>query len=98
MTELIEAKECAKRLGVTYGGLAVARCKQRWKLPFVRIGRKIFYREQDIEAFITANLHPGDGPQSKLKSTNRRSTRNDHGSQRAIFSSPPHGGGVKRGA
>lgn len=68
MTELISAKEAAQRLHVTYAGLAMARCKQRWNLPFVRIGRKIFYRPQDIEAFINANLHPGDGPQPSTRS------------------------------
>ncbi len=71
MTELVSANEAAKRLHVTYGGLAVARCKQRWKLPFVKIGRKIFYRAQDIEAFITANLHPGDGPRAPQRRKRR---------------------------
>jgi hypothetical protein len=61
-TELISARETAKRLHVTYGGLAVARCKQRWKLPYVRIGRKIFYKPEDIQAFIDAQTYPGDGP------------------------------------
>jgi hypothetical protein len=63
MTELLTATEASERLRITYGSLAVWRCKRRKALPFVRIGRKIFYRPQDIEAFITANLHPGDGPQ-----------------------------------
>ncbi len=67
ITELLTASQAARRLGVTYGGLAVARCKRRWKLPYVRIGRKIFYRETDVENFILANLHPGDGPQAPAK-------------------------------
>jgi excisionase family DNA binding protein len=62
MTELLTAFEASQRLRVTYGTLAVWRCTHRKALPFVRIGRKIYYRPQDLEAFITANLHPGDGP------------------------------------
>ena len=62
MTELIPAADTARRLHITYGALAVWRCTDRRALPFVRIGRKIFYREQDIEKFITDNTHPGDGP------------------------------------
>jgi len=67
MTELLTSQQATQRLHVTYGTLAVWRCTRRKALPFVRIGRKIFYREQDIEAFILANLHPGDGPQPQVK-------------------------------
>jgi hypothetical protein len=61
-THLLTPTECSRRLRVTYGTLAVWRCLRRKALPFVRIGRKIYYRPQDIEAFILANLYPGDGP------------------------------------
>ncbi len=64
VTQLLSATEASQRLHITYGSLAVWRCKRRKALPFVKIGRKIFYREQDIESFILANLHPGDGPQA----------------------------------
>lgn len=62
MTELLTALEASQRLRVAYGTLAVWRCTRRKALPFVRIGRKIYYRPQDIEDFIIANLYPGDGP------------------------------------
>lgn len=65
MTELLTATEASQRLRITYGSLAVWRCTHRKALPFVKVGRKIFYRAQDIEDFITANLHPGDGPKPK---------------------------------
>jgi hypothetical protein len=71
MTELLKPTEAARRLGITYGGLAVWRCKQRKALPFVRIGRKIFYRASDIEKFITDNMHPGDGSQPTQQSRKR---------------------------
>lgn len=67
MTQLLSPTETARRLGITYGGLAIWRCKKKKALPFVRIGRKIFYREQDIEKFITDNLHPGDGPKPRSR-------------------------------
>lgn len=72
MTELLTANECSKRLRVTYGTLAVWRCTQRKSLPFVKIGRKVYYRPQDIEDFITANLFPGNGPRLKPKSSRVR--------------------------
>ena len=65
MTDLLTPTETARRLHVVYGTLAVWRCTHRKALPFVRIGRKIFYREQDIEKFIADNLHPGDGPRAE---------------------------------
>jgi hypothetical protein len=67
MTELITSAEAGRRLGVTYGTLAKWRCLQLRALPFVRVGRKIFYRAQDIEGFIAANTYPGDGPRATKK-------------------------------
>jgi hypothetical protein len=72
MTELLTASECSKRLRVTYGTLAVWRCTQRKSLPFVKIGRKVYYRPQDIEDFISANLYPGDGPRLQPKNSRAR--------------------------
>jgi excisionase family DNA binding protein len=63
MTDLISPQEAARRLGHSYGTLAVWRCTQRRKLPFVRLGRKIFYRPADLEKFIEESVHPGDGSQ-----------------------------------
>ena len=44
--------EVATILGVTEGTLAVWRCTKRYQLPFVKIGRKIFYRSEDVKAFV----------------------------------------------
>ena len=44
--------QTADVLGVTTGTLAVWRCTQRYSLPFVRIGRKIFYKGADVQNFI----------------------------------------------
>ena len=72
-TELLDPFSAAKRLGITYGTLAVWRCTRRKALPFVKIGRKVFYRAQDIENFINSNVYPGDGP--KPQPQKRATTR-----------------------
>lgn len=64
-TELLTPTEAARRLRVTYGTLAVWRCVHRKDLPYVRFGRKIFYRTTDIERFIASNVHSGLGPKHK---------------------------------
>lgn len=51
--KLITPNETASILGVTTETLSVWRCTSRYKLPFVKIGSKVFYKESDIENFIT---------------------------------------------
>ena len=46
--------EVANILGITVGTLAVWRCTKRYCLPFVKVGRKIFYRNEDVKAFVDA--------------------------------------------
>jgi len=48
--------EVANILGVTEGTLAVWRCTKRYRLPFVKIGRKIFYRSEDVNAFVESRI------------------------------------------
>lgn len=39
--------------------------RDRWaerRLPFVKIGRRVFYRASDIAAFIDANVQPASAP------------------------------------
>ncbi len=64
MTEispLLSPRAAAKALGTSYGCLAVWRSTRRYPLKFVRIGRKIFYRPEDIQQFIETRVDPGDG-------------------------------------
>jgi hypothetical protein len=57
---LLNERETAKRLGMHPPGLRRWRQEKRG-LPFVRIGRLIRYRPEDIEAFISGNTqHPKD--------------------------------------
>ena len=50
--KLLDPKAAAEILGVTPETLAVWRSTRRYALRYTRIGRKIFYRPQDLEAFI----------------------------------------------
>lgn len=56
MTKLLTPDETAKRLGILTKTLEVWRCTQRYDLPFVKVGRLVRYRENDIEAFIESRL------------------------------------------
>ena len=50
--ERLTPKEAAKELGVAPETLAIWRCTKRYPLSYVKIGRKVFYRVEDIIAFI----------------------------------------------
>ncbi|NQY63861.1 MAG: helix-turn-helix domain-containing protein [Alteromonadaceae bacterium] len=55
-TNLFTPKQTAESLGVTVGTLAVWRCTARYPLSYVKIGRRVMYREQDISNFIENGL------------------------------------------
>jgi excisionase family DNA binding protein len=59
MIELLSTEQAAKTLGVTPGTLMVWRCTKRYPLRFVRIGRKIRYREEDLIKFIESRTMSG---------------------------------------
>jgi excisionase family DNA binding protein len=54
MTKLLTSAEVAELLGVSIGSLAVWRCTQRYPLAFVKVGRSVRYRIEDVEAFVAA--------------------------------------------
>jgi hypothetical protein len=56
---LLSPRETAAILGVTYETLSVWRSSGRYGLPFVKIGRRVMYRVQDVQAFIEDRLHAG---------------------------------------
>jgi excisionase family DNA binding protein len=56
----LTSAEVANTLGITEGTLAVWRCTKRYALPFVKIGRKIFYRREDVQAFIASRTYCKD--------------------------------------
>jgi len=48
-----DTPSAAACIGVAACSLEVDRtCKRRWRIPFVRIGRKVLYRESELIAFL----------------------------------------------
>ena len=52
ISNLLEPSETAAILGTTTGVLAVWRTTKRYQLSWVKIGRKVMYRAEDVQAFI----------------------------------------------
>lgn len=59
--KLLSPRAAAERLATTSGTLAAWRSRRSKALPFVRLSRKIFYREEDLANFINAQIDPGIG-------------------------------------
>ena len=55
--ELVDVNTAAEILMSTPGTLAVWRCKGRYALPFVKIGKRVRYRLSDLKAFIDQGTH-----------------------------------------
>lgn len=51
-SHLLDDDDAAAALDTTPGTLSVWRSTGRYKLPFVKIGRKVRYRVGDLRAFI----------------------------------------------
>lgn len=49
---LLTPKDAAKQLGTTAGTMNIWRSTGRWNLPYVKIGRLVRYKQEDIDAFI----------------------------------------------
>ncbi|MDE5178896.1 helix-turn-helix domain-containing protein [Vibrio fluvialis] len=49
-------KQAAVYLGLSEGTLAVWASTGRYQLPFVKVGRKVFYRQSDLDAFVESNV------------------------------------------
>jgi excisionase family DNA binding protein len=56
MQKLLSPAETAKLLGVSVETLAVWRCKKRYNLAYVKVGRSVKYREADVQKFIESRL------------------------------------------
>ncbi len=57
--KLLTKEEVSEILGITVGTLAVWRTTKRYNLPYVKSGRLVRYREQDVQAFINSRIHGG---------------------------------------
>lgn len=54
-TQMLDRKAAAKFLGVKEQTLAVWACTKRYKLPFIKIGRRVMYLVSDLISFIERN-------------------------------------------
>ena len=54
LRDLLDEVQAAVTLDVTPGTLAVWRSTGRYKLPFIKVGRKVRYRRADLEAWLEA--------------------------------------------
>jgi len=56
---LLTKEQVSEILGVSVGTLAVWRTTKRYHLPYVKSGRLIRYREEDVQAFINSRVQGG---------------------------------------
>lgn len=60
-TELLTTEEAAARMGLRPQTLCVWRTAGRYNLPYVRCGRLIRYRPEDIDAFLRGRTQTHTG-------------------------------------
>lgn len=61
MTDLMTPKQAAEALGVTQGTLMVWRSTKRYPLDYVKVGRLVRYRPEDIRQFLNLRKVAGAG-------------------------------------
>lgn len=49
---LLDPQKTAEILGIAEGTLTVWRSTGRYDLPFVKVGNRVMYRPEDVQAFI----------------------------------------------
>lgn len=59
MEKLLTPPEVSEILGVTVETLALWRHHKRYDLPYVKSGRLVRYREQDVTHFIESRIQAG---------------------------------------
>jgi predicted DNA-binding transcriptional regulator AlpA len=52
ISRLLSSDEVSKLLGVRKGTLSYWRCTGRYSLPYVKIGRLVMYKANDVNDFI----------------------------------------------
>lgn len=57
LPQLLTPEQAAKALRVSVRTLAVWRCRRRYPLKYAKIGRRVYYRVADINAFIEKRLY-----------------------------------------
>lgn len=57
--QLVGQAEAATLLGIKEHTLAVWRCTKRYDLPWVKVGRSVRYRLEDLQGFIAKRTAGG---------------------------------------
>ena len=60
-TQLLTPNQVSRILGVKRHTLAVWRCSGRYKLPFIKVGRLVRYRLEDVQAFLADQSRSSTG-------------------------------------
>ena len=55
LNKLLTPKQTAEILDTTEGSLSVWRCTGRIDLPFIKIGKNVRYRPEDVQDFLSRN-------------------------------------------
>jgi excisionase family DNA binding protein len=61
----LSADEAAEYLGIRPQTLAIWRMTGRYSLPYHRVGRRVVYRQSDLDAFLAAGRVDFSGPAGK---------------------------------
>ncbi len=51
-SSLMSRKQAASYLGISPQTLSVWACEGRYKLPYIKVGRRVMYRFSDLEDFL----------------------------------------------
>lgn len=61
INRLLKPAEVAEMLGVTKETLNVWRCTKRYPLKYIKIGRNVLYKLEDIQAYIESQTVQNGG-------------------------------------
>jgi hypothetical protein len=70
ISELLTEKQAAEALHLSSKTLTTWRCTKRYPLRYTRMGRRVFYRREDVQRFIearTVDPTSGDGAKATRK-------------------------------
>ena len=56
-TNLLTTRQAAEFLGLSPETLLTWRCTKQVEIPYIKLGKAVRYRREDLEAFINENLH-----------------------------------------
>lgn len=60
---LLTRDEAAEYLGVKPQTLSVWACAKRYELPYVKVGRLVRYRRDDLDSWLESRTARGNGPE-----------------------------------